>query len=118
MHTNTQTHTHTKIKSLKNGYTSHDYPIYLNNNYLPTEIDKSNAFADLFAHNSTLEGLSNDNATNRSLIENSQPIANTQSLLPVLNEYCSPLSLKEIASHIQDLNHKKPKLAQLVFLTL
>ena len=29
------------------GYTSPDYPIYLNHNNLPTEIDKANAFADL-----------------------------------------------------------------------
>ena len=85
---------------------------------MPTENDKANAFADLFAHNSTLEGLSIDNATNRTLIEHSQPITNTQNLLPVLNEYSSPISLEELTSHIQDLNHKKPQLAQMVFLTL
>ena len=96
-----------KIKHIKCGISLPDYPIHLNNNNLPSDIDKANAFVDQFALNGTLNGLSDINSLHRTTFEQTHPLPNFHEFPNTQSDYSTLITLDELNTHLLDLNQKK-----------
>ena len=101
----------TKIKEMKKGIFTPSYPIHLLNNDLPSNTEKAEAFAESFANNSRLMGLSDKHREFRLHAEKDVIQAeydrNQNKKHRSANDINSPISLEELLEQVQSLNNKK-----------
>ena len=94
-----------KIKEMKNGIRLPTCPITIDKNDFPSNTEKAEAFADMFAKNSRCEGLSPYDKQYREL-QSSKPIYSDP--LPQNNMWFnSPITLEEVKIAIASLSNKK-----------
>lgn len=99
-----------KVKCMKNNNQTPSYPIEIENNKLPSDLEKANAFVKYFAFNSTISGLQESNKTHRENIEKTQPLPDINNLPSTPNNINTDITLEELTNHIQSLNSNKNSL--------
>ena len=94
-----------EIKAMKNGFTSPQYPIKLNNNDIPSATEKVEAFVNIFANVSCPEGLTEDDRNYRIQEENCK--VNTDGMQDNSNVINAPITVLEIKEAIRQIPIKK-----------
>ena len=95
-----------KVKTMKNGLQQPKFPINIDNNQLPSQADKAEAFADHFAINSTLLGLSNSDRDYRLQVENTPLKSNNTHPTPENLHINKEITRIELLEQVNLLNNK------------
>ena len=99
-----------KVKNMKNINLLPNYPIHLENNSIPSDQEKADAFVKFFCYNSTISGLDDTNKNYRKLIESTQPLNIPNDLVNNQNSIFLTITIDELINHIKSLNSNKHSL--------
>ena len=98
-----------KIKTMKQGNLQSNYPIIINDDLLPSDLDKAEAFVKHFAINSSLEGLQTNEREYR--IEREKEKEHSKNIIHTHNNINEDININitktELTEQIHLLNNKK-----------